>query len=166
MAANILPMSDASSPQAPPASADAERRAPAASFYRAETYRAEESIGYLMRRIVTAVGQSVETRMCEPGSPTYPQWVPLLKLHMGDASTVAELARACTLDAGAMTRLLDRLEAKGLVHPRAFLARPPRGQPRTHPRRPRRRQRQIPVRAVQGAERTPAGFSPSRNGSS
>ena len=43
------------------------------------------------------------------------QWVPLLKLHMGSASTVAELARECQLDAGAMTRLLDRLEAKGLV---------------------------------------------------
>jgi DNA-binding MarR family transcriptional regulator len=33
---------------------------------------------------------------------------------MGQASTVAELARECQLDAGAMTRLLDRLEAKGL----------------------------------------------------
>ena len=40
--------------------------------------------------------------------------MPLLKLHMGQASTVAELARECQLDAGAMTRLLDRLEAKGL----------------------------------------------------
>ena len=28
---------------------------------------------------------------------------------------MAELARACTLDVGAMTRTLDRLEAKGLV---------------------------------------------------
>ena len=33
---------------------------------------------------------------------------------MGQASTVAELARECHLDAGAMTRLLDRLESKGL----------------------------------------------------
>ncbi len=38
----------------------------------------------------------------------------MLKLHLGHASTVAELARACNLDAGAMTRMLDRLEAKGL----------------------------------------------------
>jgi DNA-binding MarR family transcriptional regulator len=91
---------------------DAERRRPV--FYRAETYRAEESIGYLMRRIVSAVAQSVETRMCEPGGPTFPQWVPLYKLHIGAATTVAELARACELDTGAMTRLLDRLEAKGL----------------------------------------------------
>ena len=34
---------------------------------------------------------------------------------MGLASTVAELARECDLDAGSMTRLLDRLEAKELV---------------------------------------------------
>ncbi|SCK48292.1 DNA-binding transcriptional regulator, MarR family [Variovorax sp. HW608] len=84
------------------------------TFYKAENYRAEESIGYLMRRIMSAVGQSVEALMCEPGSPTYPQWVPLHKLHMGQATTVAELARECELDTGAMTRLLDRLEAKGL----------------------------------------------------
>ncbi len=105
-------MSDATIPQVPSAPADAVRRPPV--FYRAESYSTEESIGYLMRRIVTAVGQAVETRMCEPGSPTYPQWVPLYKLHVGAATTVAELARACELDTGAMTRLLDRLEAKGL----------------------------------------------------
>ena len=101
-------MKEANSNSPPPA-------APAVpAFYSADTYRAEESVGYLMRRILTAVGQAVEGQMCEPGSPTYPQWIPLHKLHMGTATTVAELARECLLDAGAMTRLLDRLEAKGL----------------------------------------------------
>lgn len=112
MAANIFGMSDAPISPVPPTPDEAVR--PPADFYRAEDYRAEESIGYLMRRIVTSVGQTVGTRMCEPGSPTYPQWVPLYKLHAGAATTVAELARACELDTGAMTRLLDRLEAKGL----------------------------------------------------
>jgi len=84
------------------------------SFYRAEDYDAEQSIAYLMRRILTTVSQSIETQICEPGSPTYPQWLPLYKIHMGKATTVAELARECLLDTGAMTRLLDRLEAKGL----------------------------------------------------
>ena len=84
-------------------------------FYSAQDYRAEESIGYLMRRILTGVSQAVDGQMCEPGGPTYPQWIPLHKLHMGTATTVAELARECLLDTGAMTRLLDRLEAKGLV---------------------------------------------------
>ena len=83
-------------------------------FYRPESYRAEESVGYMMKRILASISQSVESRLCEPGSPTYPQWIPLHKLHMGVATTVAELARECQLDTGAMTRLLDRLEAKGL----------------------------------------------------
>ena len=38
----------------------------------------------------------------------------MLKLYWGHASTVAELARCCDHDAGSMTRLLDRLEAKEL----------------------------------------------------
>lgn len=84
------------------------------AFYKAESYHAEDSIGHLMRRIVTTVGQAVATQLWEPGGPTYPQWAPLYKLHLGQATTVAELARECQLDTGAMTRLLDRLEAKGL----------------------------------------------------
>ena len=88
---------------------------PPADFYRPESYKAEESLGYAMKRILTGVSQAVENELVEPGGPTYPQWVPLHKLHMGSAGTVAELARECQLDTGAMTRLLDRLEAKGLV---------------------------------------------------
>jgi DNA-binding MarR family transcriptional regulator len=85
----------------------------ASVFYQAETYTANESIGYLMRRILWFLAQGVE-RELEPSGLTNAQWVPLLKLHMGSASTVAELARTCELDPGSMTRLLDRLEAKGL----------------------------------------------------
>lgn len=99
-------------PSSEPPSAPDDAAVP--TFYKVENYRPEESIGYLMRRILTAVGQSVEAGIDEPGSPTYPQWIPLHKLHMGTATTVAELARECLLDTGAMTRLLDRLEAKGL----------------------------------------------------
>ena len=93
----------------------AKRREPkAAAFYCAENYRSEDSVGYMMRRAVSAIAQAVEARICEPGGPTYPQWVPLHKLHLMQGATVAELARQCELDTGAMTRLLDRLEAKGL----------------------------------------------------
>ena len=82
-------------------------------FYREESYGNVESVGYMMRRIVTMVGQQVE-RQLEVSDLTNAQWVPLFKLHIGCATTVAELARECELDAGAMTRLLDRIEAKGL----------------------------------------------------
>ena len=106
-------MSESQTPEARPAPPSPGELPEVTPFYKAENYRAEESIGYLMRRILSAVAQSVELRMCDPG-PTYPQWVPLHKLHMGKVTTVAELARECELDTGAMTRLLDRLEAKGL----------------------------------------------------
>jgi DNA-binding MarR family transcriptional regulator len=83
-------------------------------FYTPESYQPDESAAYLMRRILTLIAGEVDEAL-EPRGLTSAQWVPLLKLHMGDATTVAELARECQLDAGAMTRLLDRLEAKGLL---------------------------------------------------
>lgn len=83
-------------------------------FYKPDNYQPDESVGYLMRRILNTVSQEVE-RELGPSGLTNAQWVPLLKLYMGDASTVAELARECMLDTGGMTRLLDRLEAKGLI---------------------------------------------------
>ncbi|MBK5204224.1 MAG: MarR family transcriptional regulator [Polaromonas sp.] len=86
---------------------------PLVEFYHAEGYKPDDSISYLMRRIIALIAHGVE-RELEPTGLTNAQWVPLLKLYMGRASTVAELARQCELDAGSMTRLLDRLEAKQL----------------------------------------------------
>jgi DNA-binding MarR family transcriptional regulator len=86
---------------------------PLTDFYQAEGYISDDSIGYLMRRIISLLAQGVE-RELEPTGLTNAQWVPILKLYMGRASTAAELARQCELDAGSMTRLLDRLEAKQL----------------------------------------------------
>lgn len=100
-------------PSAPPDAPSPPALALALSFYDAEHYRPEESVGYLMRRILTMVTAQVG-RQLEPSGLTSAQWLPLYKLSIGMASTVAELARESQLDAGAMTRLLDRLEAKGL----------------------------------------------------
>lgn len=86
---------------------------PAIAFYAADTYRPEESVGYMMRRILSTVSQEIEHQL-EPSGLTNAQWLPLYKLSIGMASTVAELARESQHDAGATTRLLDRLEAKGL----------------------------------------------------
>ena len=85
----------------------------AATFYEEHSYQPHDSVGHMMRRIVTTVALDIE-RQLEASDLTNAQWVPLLKLYTGQASTVAELARECDLDAGAMTRLLDRIEAKGL----------------------------------------------------
>ncbi|MDB5743892.1 MAG: transcriptional regulator, MarR family [Polaromonas sp.] len=86
---------------------------PLVDFYQAKGYAPDDSVGYLMRRIISLMAQGVE-RELEPTGLTNAQWVPMLKLYMGRASTAAELARQCALDAGSMTRLLDRLEAKQL----------------------------------------------------
>ncbi len=85
-----------------------------AAFYRARGYGAEQSVGYLMRQVVTSMARGIDQRLESIGL-TNAQWVPLLKLHLGAAATVAELARESQIDAGAMTRMLDRLEAKQLV---------------------------------------------------
>ena len=90
------------------------RHSRATAFYKPENYQPDESAAYLMRQILTLVAAEVDSAL-EPAGLTHAQWVPLLKLHMGQASTVAELARECKLDAGSMTRMLDRLEAKGLL---------------------------------------------------
>ena len=91
------------------------RRATApATFYRPDTWRREDSIGYLMGRTMNLVKEAVDVELTPTGL-THAQWVPLLKILMGEASTVAELARETQVDVGAMTRTLDRLEMKGLV---------------------------------------------------
>lgn len=85
----------------------------AAAFYCATGYQPEESMGYLMRQILNTVGEEVERQLAHLDL-TNAQWIPLFKLYIGRATTAAELARECRLDAGAMTRMLDRMEAKGL----------------------------------------------------
>lgn len=87
--------------------------APAVAFYNAQSYDPNDSVGYLMRRILNLVGEGVE-RELEPTGLTNAQWMPLFKLYRGCATTVAELARECGHDAGSTTRMLDRLEIKGL----------------------------------------------------
>ena len=86
----------------------------AVTYYTGDNFRPENSMGYLMRRIMGVVAQDVEREM-EPFGLTDAQWKPLLRLYLRQANTVAELARCCEMDAGSMTRLLDRVEAKGLL---------------------------------------------------
>ena len=89
------------------------RIAPPADFYRADAYCAEESVGYLMKRIMMSVVYQADKRL-DVHELTSAQWGPLMRLRTTGGSTVAELARWLQVDAGAMTRLLDRLEKKGL----------------------------------------------------
>ena len=83
-------------------------------FYSAENYRPENSAGYLVSRLAHSVTREIDRRMVDLGL-TDAQWKPLLLLRQGHCVTAAELSRMACHDTGAVTRLLDRLESKGLI---------------------------------------------------
>lgn len=83
-------------------------------FYKPGAYRPEQSVGYLMRRVVTSILAQADRELVVHDL-THAQWMPLFKLGLSDGATVASLARDLCIDPGAMTRSLDRLEKKGLI---------------------------------------------------
>jgi DNA-binding MarR family transcriptional regulator len=89
------------------------RTAPPVEFYRAASYCTEDSVGYLMKRIMGSIVHQADKRL-EAHGLTNAQWGPLMRLRKEGRSTAAEMARGLQVDAGAMTRLLDRLEKKRL----------------------------------------------------
>jgi DNA-binding MarR family transcriptional regulator len=91
----------------------ARKRAPS-PFYDGRTYATDNSYGYLLRRLYASMQRHFEKRM-QPLDLTAMQWGPLLLMAEGRGNTAAELARGMDIDTGAMTRMLDRLQAKGLV---------------------------------------------------
>jgi DNA-binding MarR family transcriptional regulator len=98
---------------APPSGSGHPQAGPPADFYAPERYCSEDSMGFLMRRIMQSLINEVDRRLESEGL-THAQWTPLFVLFKGRASTLAELARELHIDPGALTRTLDRLEAKGL----------------------------------------------------
>ncbi|PWW47085.1 DNA-binding MarR family transcriptional regulator [Melaminivora alkalimesophila] len=77
-------------------------------------FASERSIGLQLRRIVIQLGQAIDRRM-EPLALTDAQWKPLVQLLRHEhPPTATALARDCHIDSGGLTRLLDRLQAKGL----------------------------------------------------
>jgi DNA-binding MarR family transcriptional regulator len=66
-----------------------------------------------MKRALASASYQADRRLAPHGLTTA-QWGPLMRMRASGGSTVAELARWQQMDAGAMTRLLDRLEKKGL----------------------------------------------------
>jgi DNA-binding MarR family transcriptional regulator len=86
-----------------------------ATHYSEGSYCAEDSIGFLMKRVLASIVAHAELKL-EPQDLTHAQWQPLFKLSKAPSQgmTVAELARELQTDAGATTRLLDRLEKKDL----------------------------------------------------
>ncbi|GCB02289.1 transcriptional regulator [Sulfuriferula multivorans] len=84
------------------------------NFYSADDYTPEESVGYLMRGAWQALLKNIDAEM-QIFDLTGLQWGPLLLVAKGCCDSVATCARASYTDSGAMTRMLDRLEGKGLL---------------------------------------------------
>jgi DNA-binding MarR family transcriptional regulator len=85
-----------------------------AVFYTAESLRPEASVGYLIKRVLQSLLLQIDRRLAAH-DVTHAQWLPLHRIAQGGCDTMAALARDQSLDPGAMTRALDRLEAKGLL---------------------------------------------------
>ncbi len=73
------------------------------------------ALGLLFRQVRDAMWARMELELAGAGHElTFSQFIAIKKLATGTAS-VTDLARAADLNPGAMTRLLDKLEARGLI---------------------------------------------------
>ena len=73
----------------------------------------------LLRRVVSAFSSVADRALEAAGLDlTYVQWISLRMLYWQGASSAAELAGKHDTDAGALSRMLARLEDKGLVQRR------------------------------------------------
>lgn len=73
------------------------------------------ALGLLFRQVRDAMWARMERELARAGHDlTFSQFITLKKLAAGMAS-VTDLARAAELNPGAMTRLLDKLEARALL---------------------------------------------------
>ncbi|GAB3113067.1 MarR family transcriptional regulator [Aestuariicella hydrocarbonica] len=112
----------------PPKSADNETAASAALIedilnlkvenpngpYQLEGYRLSQSVGYLLKRSFNMLSGAIDKQLL-PYDLTHPQFAILMLLSEQSCSTAANLARESSGDTGAITRMIDRLEAKALI---------------------------------------------------
>lgn len=89
--------------------------------YRANTYRARDSMGYLLRRVYTIMHERIESAFAGHDF-TLMQWIILIYLRDGMARTASDISREFRHDSGALTRVIDRLERRGLLQRRRSAA--------------------------------------------
>lgn len=83
-------------------------------FYSPGSYTPFESVGFLMRKVLSSILQQADAQLAEH-ELTYVQWLPLYKLLLCSDATNAGMARDLGLDPASITRALDRLESKGML---------------------------------------------------
>ncbi len=92
-----------------------------ADVYNLETYEPRNGLGHIIGRARTQLLAALDAELARddllaPLEVTSAQFIVIVNLAGRDGATSAsELCKGISYDAGAMTRMLDRLEAKGLV---------------------------------------------------
>ena len=87
-----------------------------APLYTSENYSLEDSVGRLIADVSRRLHASIDVELASRGMDiTGAQWGILMRIANGCASSAAQLCRSSHCDTGSMTRMLDRLEEKGLI---------------------------------------------------
>lgn len=85
--------------------------------YKPESFHLHDSMGYLIKRSQRLLQERIEG-LFEQQNFTLQQWVVLMYLRDGLATTTADMCRDLHHDSGAMTRLVDQLESRKLIERR------------------------------------------------
>jgi DNA-binding MarR family transcriptional regulator len=83
-------------------------------YYKVSQYQSLRSIGYLLRRAGKLITGRIEALFTEE-EVTFVQWVILMHLREGISMTAAELCQHLCHDSGALTRVIDSMEERGLI---------------------------------------------------
>lgn len=83
-------------------------------YYHAETYTTRSSIGYLVKRAHGLSLDTLEPELAKHGL-TFTQYAILISVRDGIALNPKNLCVQLRHDSGALTRVLDQLESRGLL---------------------------------------------------
>ena len=83
-------------------------------IYAIQTFRPSLGVGASIARARRTIVEAIDRKLA-PLDISHAQWIVVMLLGDGAAATAAELCRILVYDPGAMTRLLDRLENKGVL---------------------------------------------------
>ena len=94
-----------------------------ADIYDAKTYDPRKSVGHLMNKVRTALFAALDAELGAQQDLagfeiSAAQFVVIATLALGEADSASQLCKGISYDAGAMTRMIDRLESKGLIRRR------------------------------------------------
>jgi DNA-binding MarR family transcriptional regulator len=91
-----------------------------ADIYDTQTYEPRKGVGHLLHKVRTEMLAAVDRELAADEQlaaleVTSAQFIILATLSVGAVKSASDLCKGISYDAGAMTRMIDRLEEKGLI---------------------------------------------------